>query len=554
MNILVINGSPKGTKSNTYKLTKAFLAGMEQAEKGKKAEITEISTSQINIKPCLGCFSCWNKTPGNCCIQDDMQMVMEKILEADIIIWSFPLYYFNVPGPLKNLIDRQLPMVLPFMVEREDNAGNGSHPTRYDMSGKKHVLISTCGFYTAHGNYDSVLKMFDHMCGKNQYTTLFCGQGELFRVPEVSKRTNEYLNVVKKAGKEYLKQGISEDTRKKLDCLLYPKKTFERMADASWGIDKETGEKEDESLIFTKQMAALYQKEAYSGEDKVLEMYYTDKGKAYQIVLGKGGSRVYTDGSIAYTTRIETPFLVWQSIASGEITGEEAMMQGLYKVKGDFNMMLHWDEYFGSTETGSKELESAENSSREGNAGKIHIPYKDTNMNMMLIPWIVFWIAVAINSNIGSLISIGICALIPLLFYSYKKTVYDVITTVLVTGFSIATLAGMNERITLPLSYFAFGLMWTVSCFGKIPLTAHYSMNQYHGESALKNPLFLKTNRILTLLWGILYLLTPIWTYALMGTGAAAYTGAINAVLPMLMGVFTGWFQKWYPAKVARGD
>ncbi|MFR6514842.1 MAG: NAD(P)H-dependent oxidoreductase [Ruminococcus sp.] len=34
-----------------------------------------------------------------------MQTVIEKLMESDLILWSFPLYYFNVPGILKNLID-----------------------------------------------------------------------------------------------------------------------------------------------------------------------------------------------------------------------------------------------------------------------------------------------------------------------------------------------------------------------------------------------------------------------------------------------------------------
>ncbi len=103
------------------------------------------------------------------------------------------------------------------------------------------------------------------------------------------------------------------------------------------------------------------------------------------------------------------------------------------------------------------------------------------------------------------------------------------------------------------MAYFSFGVMWTASCTRRIPLTAYYSMNQYHGEDALRNPLFVKTNRILTLLWGLLYLLPPLWTYAVMGTEAGGWIGAINSVLPLLMGIFTAWFQKWYPAKIARG-
>ena len=200
MNLLVINGSPKGAKSNTYRLTTAFLEGMEQEL--QEVQTREISISRMDIRSCLGCFSCWKHTPGQCCIQDDMRQVIQDLLWADITVWSFPLYYYTVPGALKNLIDRQLPMLLPFMEEREGQVGNGNHPYRYDMSGKRTVVISTCGFYTAEGNYDGGYSLFDHLCGRGNYETVFCGQGELFRVPEMSARTGEYLSQVRQAGRE----------------------------------------------------------------------------------------------------------------------------------------------------------------------------------------------------------------------------------------------------------------------------------------------------------------------------------------------------------------
>lgn len=560
MKVLVINGSPKGSKSNTYRLTKAFLAGMKESteDRAEAFEMEEIQTNRLNIRSCLGCFSCWNKTPGSCCIQDDMQQVIRKLLWADITIWSFPLYYFTVPGGLKNLIDRQLPIVLPFMVENEDLTGSGSHPTRYDMSGKQTVVISTCGFYTAEGNYDGVYSLFDHICGKNQYTTVFCGQGELFRVKELSQRTDEYLEQVHRAGKEYVKGGIQPETKAKLSELLYPRETFESWADASWGIDTKTGEKESDALIFTRQMACLYRKENYPGHDLVLEMQYTDLDECCQIVLGKDGSQVVTDGSKTADTTIETPFTVWRSIAAGEIRGDEALMKHLYKVKGDFNLMLKWDDYFGGlgdNAGGSKEESETGGGRNESGktAGGIHIPCKGTNMNIMLIPWMAFWISVAINSYTGSFISIGVCVIVPLLFYQNKKTLYDILSGALVGGFSMAVLIGISERIILPLSYLSFGIMWTATCFGKIPLTAHYSMNDYNGEEALQNPLFVKTNWILTLMWGILYLLTPVWTYVLMGTQIKSFVGAVNSIMPVFMGIFTVWFQKWYPEKVASG-
>lgn len=205
MNILLINGSPKGKRSNSLRLANSFIEGFKEGYKSKNEAISidEMHVASMNVGACKGCFACWQKTPGVCCINDDMQAVIGKMLEADIVVWSFPLYYFSVPGILKNVIDRQLPMSLPFMSTKDDGYGSGSHDCRYDMEGKRHVLISTCGFYSAEGNYDSVLRMFDHFLGKGHYTTIFCGQGELFRVKELSKRTDEYLATVKSAGAEY---------------------------------------------------------------------------------------------------------------------------------------------------------------------------------------------------------------------------------------------------------------------------------------------------------------------------------------------------------------
>ncbi len=546
MNILLINGSPKGSKSNTYRLTTAFLDGIKQEQ--QDICMKELSVSSMNIKPCLGCFSCWNRTPGHCCIQDDMPQVIEDILWADITIWSFPLYYFTVPGSLKNLIDRQLPMLLPFMEEREGQIGNGNHPYRYDMSGKSTVVISTCGFYTAEGNYDGIYSLFNHLCGQENYTTIFCGQGELFHIPEMSTRTNEYLSYVKQAGKEYIKYGISKETRELLNELLIPRETFEACADASWGIEKNiTGEKssitkkETDTLTFTRQMASFYSKENYPEKDIVLEMCYTDVGEVYQILLDKEGSHVYTDGSLTPTTKIETPVTVWRSIASGEIRGDEAMMKGLYRVTGDFTLMLKWDTYFGGSRPPTKCIEASN-------------VQKKTNMSIMLIPWIVLWTTAAINKQLGCFISIGVCAIIPLIFYRNKKTIYDILTNTLVISISIIMLTGVSEKSMLPLSYFIFSAMWIISCIGNyIPLTANYSMNSYGGKDALKNALFLKTNRILTMLWGILYLFTSIFTWFLMRTSVSSLVGLINSLFPIFMGLFTIWFQKWYPAKVAKG-
>lgn len=548
MKILLINGSPKGKRSNSLKLAYSFIEGFKNEctddEESESISIDELHVASMEIAACKGCFACWQKTPGVCCIKDDMQTVIEKLIEADLILWSFPLYYFNVPGILKNLIDRQLPMSLPFMSSKQVGYGSGSHDSRYDMEGKRHVLISTCGFYSADGNYDSVLRMFDHFLGKGNYTTIFCGQGELFRVKELSARTDDYLATVKCAGSEYAMTGtISEETEAILHTLLYPRDVFEKMADASWGISKTTGEKEPDDLVFTRQMAALYNKDAYDGKERVLEIHFTDLDHTYQIRLSKTGSEVFTDGSLSSTTRIDTPFTVWSAISHGEIGGAEALGKQMYTVSGDFSLMIDWDKFFGST-SGVKKTEKAPQNT---------IEQKKPSMMTMLIPWITFWIAVSIHPEIGAVITLLVIATIPFIMRKHNFVIWDQLSMAAVALLSAAANITGNGALPTNIGYLVFGLFWLLSCLTKEPLCAAYVKYNYGGESAHLNPLFMKTNYILAAAWGVLYVLTAVWTFLLRNAGLGNVLIIINNLIPVLMGLFTGWFEKWYPARMARG-
>ena len=521
MNVLIINGSPKGNQSNTMKLVHAFLNGMGYEN------IDIINAANTEIKPCLGCFSCWNKTPGTCAIQDEMDIILSKLISADVVIWAFPLYFFSVPGALKNIIDRQLPLSLPFM---ETESEGGGHPPRYDLSKQRHVIISTCGFWTSQGNYDAVIAMFDHYYGSGNYLKIMCGQGELFSVPELKNRVSLYLKTVQQAGMEFVKGNISIQTQTRLDTPLYPRDAFEKMADASWGVTDDSTERLDESLVLTKQMAALYKPD---GKNRVLEFYYDDVEKSYQVLLTPQGSKVITDDFKEYTTRIETPLSVWRAIARGEISGQESLFKRQYKVLGDFEIMLHWDELFNMTSTFEPEVETLK---------------REPNMLLFLLPWIVFWISASTNTTPSVIAGISIATILPLLWHIFRPVIFEQISIPIVTGLSLAILLGTKTHIVIPVSYFIFGFMWFISTFAKKPLTAYYSASKYGKEKAMSNPLFVRTNRILTATWGILYLIMAIWTYYLMNTALSVYIIWINSVCTALLGVFTAWFQKWYPA------
>lgn len=208
MNVFVLNGSPKGESSNTFKVTTAFLDGLNNIG---EHNIEIINISKAKIDHCHGCFACWTKTPGKCVIKDDMEGFINRYIKADLIVWSFPLYYFGMPSKIKAFLDRLLPTNLPYMELNED--GTSGHASRYDLSHQRHVLISTCGFYATKHNYDALISQFDILCG-DKLTKIIRTEGELLKVPQLKGKISEYLAHVKQAGLEFSKLGKIETHKK----------------------------------------------------------------------------------------------------------------------------------------------------------------------------------------------------------------------------------------------------------------------------------------------------------------------------------------------------
>jgi multimeric flavodoxin WrbA len=81
-------------------LLREALAGAESA--GGRAEYVNLRS--YNIGPCVECNACL--TTGQCRVQDDYQALLEKILEAERLIFATPVFFMSVCAQAKNLIDR----------------------------------------------------------------------------------------------------------------------------------------------------------------------------------------------------------------------------------------------------------------------------------------------------------------------------------------------------------------------------------------------------------------------------------------------------------------
>ena len=86
--------------SNSNALAEQFAEGAKTA--GNEVEF--ISLRGKEIKFCIGCMSC-QKT-GACVFKDDVPAIMDKVLDADVVCWATPIYYYEMSGQMKTLIDR----------------------------------------------------------------------------------------------------------------------------------------------------------------------------------------------------------------------------------------------------------------------------------------------------------------------------------------------------------------------------------------------------------------------------------------------------------------
>lgn len=98
--VLILSGSPRrGGNSDT--LCDRFMEGALEAGN----EVEKIFVAGKKIAPCMACYYCRTHR-GACAIKDDMADVLQKMIDADVIVLSSPVYFYSISAQLKALIDR----------------------------------------------------------------------------------------------------------------------------------------------------------------------------------------------------------------------------------------------------------------------------------------------------------------------------------------------------------------------------------------------------------------------------------------------------------------
>jgi putative NADPH-quinone reductase len=243
MKLLVFQGSPR-PKGYTQMVLEKFLEGA--ASKGASAEVIHLAGKKI--KPCIGCYSCWYKTPGGCIHKgDDMPEILETMKSCDVEVYANPLYHYGMTAFMKLFIERTMPLMLPYLIENQE--GVTTHPYRYP--GKRApgmVLISVCGFPEV-DHFKALVEQFRLLARSSQRklagVLLRPGSESMLFIERLGKKGKGVLDGFYRAGQEIVERGevspeteeiVSRDWTKNL-------RGFREQANVFWNVRMDYAEK-----------------------------------------------------------------------------------------------------------------------------------------------------------------------------------------------------------------------------------------------------------------------------------------------------------------------
>jgi len=210
--VVVVNGSAKMEQGNTARVLAPFLEGMKEAA----ASVELFYAKRLNVRPCTGEFYCWNEKPGQCYIEDDMQMLYPKLREADLLVLATPVY-IPLPGEMQNLINRLCPLLEPILEFRDGRTRARFH---HDVGIRKIVLVSTCGWWEM-GNFGTVLRIVEELA--KDANVEFAGavlRPHAYLMIEKTEKTKRVVEALRRAGYELVKEG--QMSRSLLEVISQP--------------------------------------------------------------------------------------------------------------------------------------------------------------------------------------------------------------------------------------------------------------------------------------------------------------------------------------------
>jgi len=230
MKVLALNASPRSSEqSKTQLMLNYLIEGMRDAG----AEVELVALREKTIKQCIGCFTCWTKTPGTCLHKDDMATeLFPKWRESDIVVYATPLYNYAMTAMLKAFIERTLPAAQPFF---EIHEGRMFHPVRHKVPAV--VILSVSGM-PDEGHFDALSRHVRYLYvspGRRLLAEIYRPAAESMTVPFLKETVDDILDATRQAGRELVQSmKISPETLARITQPLVDAQTFADEANKMW--------------------------------------------------------------------------------------------------------------------------------------------------------------------------------------------------------------------------------------------------------------------------------------------------------------------------------
>jgi putative sterol carrier protein/putative NADPH-quinone reductase len=354
MKVLALNSSPRGEGQSKTELMLSHLAqGMREAG----AEVEVVALREKKVKNCIGCYTCWTKTPGVCIQKDDMtHELYPKLLQADLVVYATPLYHFTVNATMKTFIERTLPVIEPFF---ETQGEQTWHPLRHPHPPV--VMLSVAGF-PEDSVFSQLSSWANFLFRTNLAAEIYRPFAEVLTVPLFAEKAKDVLGAVTQAGRELVesKKVTSETLARIKQPLVEDKGAIRKMVNLMWktciaeGVTpKELEEKgsvpRPDSVDTFMMIMPMGFNPAGAGDTRaVLQFRFTGDAKgSCWFKIENGGIQAFPGTAEKPDLTIESPFEVWMDVITGKAEGQQMFMAGKYKVNGDLSLLIRMDSLFG---------------------------------------------------------------------------------------------------------------------------------------------------------------------------------------------------------------
>jgi len=235
-----------------------------------------------------------------------------------------------------------------------------------------------------------------------------------------------------------------------------------------------------------------------------------DEPGTYHVQIESGECTFHTGPTESPSLVFRTPSDVWLRISRGELSGRDALMQGLYEVQGDPGLLMRMDSLFPSGD--DVELEASRDQKPAG-----PIPLAGSRwMAIDFLPWIVLW-AVFGSDGRGGWQALAASLALSAVVVTYRRvfnrpTAFEVANLACFAAMLIGWpwLSSWLARWGSTVGTIWLGVIWLATLLpARIPLTSAYSKWRYV-PALWSNGTFLYVNAVLTLMWG--------WVFVLQGS------------------------------------